>query len=176
MQLIIDKVWHGAALPLADCAQIRLEKLKRGLLLIVNAPLYHDPLPAIAPGFADKLWEYEVVELFIATETNPAHYVEVEMGPGGHYWAAVFQGIRREVKKLSVEYESWCKEESWQGKALIPWDDLPEGRFVANAFSMHGQGEERAYLAAYPIPGSRPDFHQPKSFFETNISHPKRRE
>ncbi|MDP7037803.1 MAG: hypothetical protein QGI45_01490 [Myxococcota bacterium] len=172
MQLIIDKIWHGAALPLADCAQIRLEKLKDGLLLIVNAPFHHDILPDADPGFVDKLWEYEVVELFIAAEDNPAHYVEIELGPGGHYWAAHFQGIRREAGKLSLEYESWLKDESWQGKAKIAWTDLPKGRFVANAFSMHGQGEDRAHLAAYPVSGNRPDFHQPKSFVATNLSHP----
>jgi len=172
MQLVIDKIWHGAALSLAECAQIRVEKLKEGLLLVVNAPYHHDPLPDVAPGYCDKLWEYEVVELFIAAADNPASYVEVELGPGGHFWAASFQGIRRQVANIPIEYEVWREEEKWQGRAIVAWEHLPEGRFIANAFSMHGCGEERSYLAAYPLQGKRPDFHQPGTFAPINITHP----
>ncbi len=44
---------------------------------------------------------------------------------------------------------------SYQG--IAPW-------WRANAYAVHGQDKGRRYLAAFPVPGETPDFHQSHYF------------
>ena len=40
----------------------------------------------------------------------------------------------------------------------------PPSPWRANAYRIHGPPDARAYLAATPLPGPQPDFHQPQRF------------
>ena len=178
MQWLIDKYWWGKALLAEDWVRVQVRAMPAGLQVLVRAPWYGDPLPEAEPGFVDKLWEYEVVELFVAAKANPETYVELEFGPGGHYWAARFAGVRRQVKPLSISYQSRVLEadlqerRAWEGEALVAWEDLPRGDFIGNAYSIHGLGKNRQYCAAHKVPGENADFHQPQRFVSLQVRHP----
>jgi hypothetical protein len=109
------------------------------------------------------LWEYEVVELFLLGEDSV--YVEIEMGPHGHYWVLQLHGVRRVMAQgLPMQYDTHIGEQIWQGKARFPVSYVPPGVSRVNAYAIHGRGEERRYLAAFAVPGERPDFHQLTAF------------
>jgi hypothetical protein len=41
---------------------------------------------------------------------------------------------------------------------------VPEGPWRFNAYAIHGVGAARRYLAHFPVPGPRPDFHRLECF------------
>jgi hypothetical protein len=43
-------------------------------------------------------------------------------------------------------------------------EQLPQPFSHVNAYAIHGQAAARCYQAAFPVPGERPDFHQPRFF------------
>ena len=107
--------------------------------------------------------EHEVVECFIAGPED--RYLEVELGPHGHHLVLRLNGIRQiEERELPLEYEVVRAGDRWSGRALIPFHWLPERPWRVNAYSIHGQGASRRYLAAMPGHGDTPDFHQLDSF------------
>ena len=59
---------------------------------------------------------------------------------------------------------------TWTGIAKIPMDLLPPkvDRFMSA--SLHGTGDNRTYETLYPIPGDKPDLHQPDKFQEIDLS------
>jgi hypothetical protein len=65
---------------------------------LLLGPLFDDPdppneLPGICPG----LWDYEVVELFFAN--GHEQYVEIEVGPHGHWLVYLHEGVRKPFNK-----------------------------------------------------------------------------
>jgi hypothetical protein len=109
------------------------------------------------------LWEYEVVELFLLGEDSV--YVEIEMGPHGQYWVLQLHGVRRVMAQgLPMQDDTHSGEQIWHGKARFPVSYVPPGVSRVNAYAIHGRGEERRYLAAFAVPGERPDFHQLTAF------------
>ena len=52
----------------------------------------------------------------------------------------------------------------WQAIVRFPAGWLPCGLRAANAYAIHGLGPARRFLAASPVPGDEPDFHQLASF------------
>jgi len=125
--------------------------------------LHGDPAPAQPAGQTDGLWGYEVVELFLANDDG--HYLELEFGPYGHYLALRFSGIRQiDSRDIAISYQTEITVQCWRGTAQVPAACLPAQLTRANAYAMHGQGQERRYLAAFAVPGPRPDFHQPQFF------------
>jgi hypothetical protein len=109
------------------------------------------------------LWEYEVIELFLLGDNSV--YLEIEMGPHGHYWVLQLHGVRRVTAQgLPIRYDTQIRDRSWQGTARFPFSYVPPGVSRANAYAMHGAGAERRYFAAFAVPGKRPDFHQLTAF------------
>lgn len=134
-----------------------------GIAVEMTFPFHDDPAPTVAPCRLGNLWEYEVVELFLANEDG--HYLELEFGPHGHFLALLFSGIRqRSPGEIALSFHSERNGDHWQGRAHIASSSLPAHLTRANAYAIHGQGENRRYLAAFPLPGPRPDFHQPHRF------------
>lgn len=161
--LVIDRLWSGEEAWAAERAEVRFALGPPGLRVQIEAPFHGDPGPAGPPGRLNGLWNYEVVELFLANEEG--HYLELEFGPHGHYLALRFAGARQLVRDdLPVVYRAEIAGRSWRGWAETPLAALPLGSRLANAYAIHGQGEARRYLAAHPLAGSRPDFHQPHRF------------
>jgi hypothetical protein len=160
--LTVARTWDGTVIDQAEVAWLALSSGDEGLRVDVRGTLHGDPPPAAPPGSCDRLWEHEVVELFIAGKDG--RYLEVELGPHGHYLVLRFDGPRREVGRgYGIDYRVQTSGGRWRGEALIPPELLPERPFRGNAFAMHGQGARRRYLAAYSGTGE-PDFHRQDTY------------
>jgi hypothetical protein len=165
-ELIIERLWNGEPAEAYEIAHILVRRHGTGLELRVDAPWHRDPMPPAAAGPTDRLWEFEVVEFFVAMSGNPPHrYTEVELSPFGHHLVLRFLGARNVVDRaLQLRYDAERADGRWSGRAVVPGHYLPPEPWQANAFAIHGAGGERRFLAAHPLPGAGPDFHQPGRF------------
>ena len=92
-------------------------------------------------------------------------YLELEFGPHGHYLMLWLSSPRVvEARSLSCSYRVVSRGERWHAKAVIPAECLPRPIHRVNAFAISGLSESRTYLAWEPMPGPKPDFHQPNRF------------
>ena len=165
-----------------------------------SAPFMNNPAPSEPQGRLWGLWDYEVLELFIAGANN--EYLELEFGPYAHHLALYFKGERQLVEdhvKLE-ELSFWKKDRSplavtdrlqskakptqWGGSCLIMQEQLPPSfksspesinqsiltntlqlDLAINAFwCFNDQYDKRQFCCAFPLPGSKPNFHQPTYF------------
>ena len=113
-ELSIGHSWDGQELPESD--QVRLGFTVRGdrVHVWVDAPFYRDPAPVDSPGPTMGLWLYEVVELFIAGSDQ--RYIELEMGPYGHYLMLALDGIRNVVAQPWLQdYRAQIETDRWTG-------------------------------------------------------------
>jgi len=162
-RLVIDRTWDGEAIGADECVSLALELGDAALVLDVEAPFHGDPAPPAAPGSCDRLWEFEVAELFLLGEDQ--HYLEIELGPFGHYLVLTLQGPRGLVGQgLQLGYQVSRSAGRWHGHAVVPTGYLPPALRACNAYAMHGAAAERRHLAAHPPGGSEPDFHRLESF------------
>ena len=163
--LRIERLWNGEPCPDDRLwAQIQVSQTKDGLLVEASGPMLHEQNIPDAPTGArvDELWNFDVVELFLV---GPGHqYLELELGAGGHYLLLGFDSIRHrangyETLNLPVRFEK-TGEKTWHSVVVIPQRFVPENLRTLNTFAiMAGQ-----FLAYSPVPGEKPDFHQPDSF------------
>ena len=135
--------------------------------LRITAALPQQDLPHIpdAPPFSRvaNLWEYDVVECFVV---GAEHYLEVELGAGGHFLVLAFARPRvcsnpYEALTPQMAFEpSRAPGAAWRFSILIPWGMVPVGVKGVNAYVI----SREQYLCYHPLPGPRPDFHQPERF------------
>jgi hypothetical protein len=152
--------WDGEAAAAGELAEVTLVAMPSGVRIEVDAPFHGDPPPPCAPGSCDGLWEREVVEVFVAGPGE--RYLEVELGPHGHYLVLQLEGIRRRVGPpivLARAVETALGGGRWRGAAVVPRELLPPTPHRANAYAIHGAAPRR-YLACVPVPGAAPDFHR----------------
>lgn len=159
LSLAIECRWDGRPIDASERVGLALERCDRGLTIAIDAPFHGDPAPATPPGRCERLWEFEVVELFLVGEAE--RYLELEFGPHGHYLALKLAG-RRNVTDASfaLEYRASIAAGRWRGQALVSRELLPERVSRCNAFAIHGTHPHRRYLAAHPLAGAEPDFHR----------------
>ena len=171
-RLLIAHDWQGNPLPPSQHVLLALRLTPRALLVAVDAPYHGDPPPPGPPGSTPRLWEHEVVELFLAGagEAGIVPYTELELAPCGHYLVLQLLGVRHTVAE-GMPVRSRCRIEGkrWRGLVRLPRRLLPPPPWRVNAFAMHGSGRSRRYLAAAPMPGTRPDFHQPHRFPDISL-------
>jgi len=161
--LTIDKTWNGNKVEASETVSLVFSVNQQELDIQINAPFHGDPSPSLPAGELDGLWNYEVVELFLLG--NAGHYLEIELGPHGHYLIYHLSGVRQIVKTLSpTRYETCFTGSNWQGTLTLSFDPLILPFSRANAYAIHGTGDKRRYLASFPVPGVTPDFHQPEHF------------
>ncbi len=161
--LLIDRLWDGEQGWASERSEVFFTLEANTLAVEIKAGFHGDPAPNLAAGRADGLWNYEVIELFLANAAG--HYLELEFGPHGHYLALQFSEIRRPNPLLiPMSFQTEISAATWRGTAKIAVSYLPSQLCLANAYAIHGQGQNRRYLAAFPVPGPRPDFHQPQFF------------
>jgi hypothetical protein len=170
----IERDWMGAELPDTDRALVMLSLVTDELVVTFDASYFGDPPPPSAAGSTPRLWEHEVVELFIVDQGD--HYLELELGPHGHYLALELRGVRQIVHEgMELAYEVRIEprdEESqgagpigrYRGTARIPMSYLPIPPARVNAYLIHGRPDARCYHAHTAVPGNKPDFHRLQHF------------
>lgn len=160
MRLSIDESWDGS--PAAERERVALELTHGhdGWSIDVFAPLHGDPAPELPPGSCPRLWTYEAVECFLVGSDD--RYLEIEMGPHGHYLLLELRGPRNIVRQgMRAEYSARLEPGGrWRGRLVLPAGLVPDPVLRVNAFALHGQGAARRYLCFRALPGERPDFHQ----------------
>jgi hypothetical protein len=162
-ELRVSFTWDGKPLPREEVAELSCFLENGELTVLVEAPYFRDPSPVGKPGSTDELWEYEVVELFLVGSRE--HYLEIELGPHGHYLVLQLHGRRNVTRKhLPIRYETEILGKRWRGVALVPLSYLPREISRGNAYAIHGLGDQRRYSAAFPLPGRTPDFHRLDAF------------
>lgn len=162
-RLVVAHTWDGAPVGADERASVDLV-LGDGVLRVdVEAPWHGDPPPPGPPGPTPRLWEFEVVELFLLGADE--RYLELELGPHGHQLALQLRGRRNvEAQGLALAYAAARQGARWRGSARVPRAWLPPGLGAANAYAIHGRGAGRRHLAAHPVPGPAPDFHRLDAF------------
>ncbi|MDA3971557.1 MAG: hypothetical protein PF442_09400 [Desulfobulbaceae bacterium] len=162
-QLQIKQTWNGQPALAAEEGSVFIRLDHEGLHVHVQAPFHHDPPPPSPSGLTPGLWEYELVELFLLG--GGGQYLEIELGPHGHYLVYFLKGVRQVARSVApLRVACVITSSRWQGDIVLSRADLPDGLSHVNGYALHGQGVQRRYLAAAPVPGPAPDFHQPRAF------------
>jgi hypothetical protein len=159
MALVVCHTWDGAPLP----TPAAVVSVTSDLVVHVSAPFHGDPPPPGPPGPTWRLWEHEVVELFLLGDD--AQYLEVELGPHGHHLVLQLHGVRQiTAQELPLRYHTTIRDGRWTGQAQLQPSWLPAGPLRANAYAIHGAPGQRSYAAWSPVPGPEPDFHRLQHF------------
>ena len=183
----VNAVWDGTTSSVIDEAvSMRLEWEDGGEFLVwrVDAPFHGDEFPVTKNHALDdgdpnpalamsvwELWEYEVAEIFIVGKDS--EYLEVELGPGGHYLALTLKGPRKTILRKELPLDNVVATRDglrWSGNVRIPKSYLPapiageRAHYMVNGYAIHGQGACRRYLVATPLATSEPDFHRISNF------------
>lgn len=171
MQLTIARLWNGTDAEPDEVVGLSLQPGADAFTVRVDAPFHDDPPPPRPPGPCERLWEHEVVELFVLGDDE--RYLEVELGPRGHHLVLQLAGRRRAyARALPLGFSARVAGTRWRGEASIPWAWVPTGALRGNAYAIHGQGESRRYLAWAPVPGDAPDFHRLEHFPSLPLARP----
>lgn len=146
-----------------------------GICLKWSSPHFSDPLPPLPVGSCPGLWNYEVLEFFFLDDSTQ-DYLEVEVGPAGHYLVLQLKGKRNllhEGLKLHVQNLLSPESHEWNGSTFIPADYLPPNVTKFNAYAIHQEGAERHYEALYPAQPElfgEPDFHRLELFGHIDLT------
>jgi hypothetical protein len=163
LELAIRNQWDGT--PCADVSlhgQMTLTRTPEGLELTGRLPLQTTPNEPAAPaGYrVANLWEYDVVECFLAGDDG---YLEVEVARDGR-WLVLSFGAPRQLVSAHEELKPivrWGQDVThWWTTVVIPPGLLPQAPWRGNAFVIAGG----RYMAWSPLPGRTPDFHLPTHF------------
>ncbi len=156
-ELTVASTWDGEPIGADEQVRVRLRLTARELRIAVRAPFHGDPAPSGAPGATDRLWEHEVVEIFVAgvaADDGAVRYTEVELSPWGHHLVLQLHGVRRVVASgLPLAFRTLRRGDVWLGAARLDRALLPPPPWRVNAFAIHGSGDERRYLTATALPG-----------------------
>lgn len=165
--LHVTSTWDGTLLPASQHIEISFWLDQTSGHIAFSAPFYNDPPPSAPQGSTPQLWEHEVVEVFVAGSPTQDGwpYLELEFGPHGHYLLLQLSAVRKlKEQGFPCTYKARLQGQRWQGYAQVPRTLFPPQPWTWNAYAIHGSNQTRQYLAAFPTPGTQPDFHQPACF------------
>jgi len=165
--LVVEGTWDGR--PVAPHARVELACVGDALEVRIDAIMVGDPPPPGPPRALPGLWDHEVVEVFIAgpPHDRTAPYVELEVGPHGHWLAWSFVGYRERAGDVALAEPPAVARagDRWRATLCVPLAALPPAPWRVNAFALHGaHPDARRYLAATPLGGERPDFHRVEDY------------
>ncbi|MEQ1564905.1 MAG: hypothetical protein ABMA64_04655, partial [Myxococcota bacterium] len=110
-------------------------------------------------GPTPKLWEHEVVELFVLGDDQ--RYTEIELNPHGHHLVLQLDGIRNIVAaELPLTFDATIAGDRWTGVATLDRALLPSPPRKCNVYRVAGAGPTRRWQALVDVPGEKPDFHR----------------
>lgn len=181
MRFPIERDFRGEPLPASHHVLVVARVVGEELLVDVDAPYFGDPAPAVPAGVCDRLWEHEVVELYLADARD--HYLEIELGPHGHHLVIELRGVRKKHRVgLPITYEPTLQitpgdhehapgapRGRFTGTARVPMAYLTMPVVRANAYAIRGLGTSRVYSAHAPMGGTAPDFHALGSFVACDL-------
>jgi hypothetical protein len=169
VRIDIKNLWRGRAATPNEAVILTLTGQPDALVVNIDAPFHKDPAPEGPVGPTPRLWETEVVELFIAGPGTD--YIELEFNPYGHWLALRLDGVRNIVdERLPIRFSTFIAGRVWSGRAVVPRSVLPAGPHRVNATAMHGgtnprnPRHKRRHLSWQPLQGTVPDFHQLEAF------------
>ena len=163
MELVIQHTWDGTEIPSHDFVFINAEIQKDHFYFTIRSPFYHNLPPSGPSGSLWRLWEFEVVEVFLVGENG--EYTELEFGPYGHYLVLKLNKPRNITQKhLPIDYTAKINQDRWTATASVPMAHLPKSIHKINCFAIHNTQNSRRYLSLSKLPGEQPDFHQPTFF------------
>ena len=159
--LDIAYTWDGQ--PIRPAPRVDIRREDDSLVVRIRSPLYGAAPVEGPPSRRWRLWEHEVVEVFLAgpDAANGVEYIELELAPTGHWLALRLRGTRNIIDdNLPVFASSLVGETTWTGTLRLSLHDLPPGPLRVLAAAAHGPPDDRRYLAHVPLPATSPDFHQ----------------
>jgi hypothetical protein len=129
-------------------------------------------------GRRDRLWERDVVEVFLQPDPLCRHnYKEFEVSPNGMWIdldifpggrADLNSGLRRSVF-LDERQHTWAAELAVPINSLISNFNLDKV-WHANFFRIEGRAERRTFYSWQPTLTPRPNFHVPEVFGELRFA------
>jgi len=171
----IDEDWFGS--PLLPPVAFSLASDPEYLWFVATRQAQASVLPGAVPGgFTPGLWEYDVAELFVASQDGNS-YLEFNLAPNGAWWAAKFSSPRQvcdsqpDFQNNIHTYHDAPDPDSWVAAISIPLGFLRKhisfdvGSPANAAFIMNSP--EQTFHSAARLPGGKPDFHQPSKFPKT---------
>ena len=119
MEIVIEHTWDGQTVAARHRTTVAFHQATPRLIEIsIDAPFFDDLKPEQAIGRCPRLWDYEVVELFLVDQHGT--YVELEFGPHGHYLVLLLSGPRVVVDDtLVIDYSAKINGAHWQGCATL---------------------------------------------------------
>lgn len=168
MMIHLTQLWNGDPAPAGHGGRAALT-LDLGLLALswdVGLPKGEVRIPASPAGCTDRLWEQDVIELFLCSRSDPERYLELEFGPGGHWLALSFSGVRERealLEGLDPELRNELQPGRWRGRAALPKAlvERHAGPAPWKGLVALVTGEDRVHACWPALPGAGPDFHQP---------------
>lgn len=167
MMIHLTQLWNGEPAPAGHGGRAALV-LDTGLLALSwDVTLPGEPRRPEGPaGCTDRLWEHDVIELFLCSRKEPARYLELEFGPGGHWLALSFSGLRERaavLDQLDPELRHQVQPGRWRGRAALPTALVEKhaGPAPWKGLVALVTGEQRVHACWPQLPGDAPDFHQP---------------
>jgi hypothetical protein len=167
MMIHLSQLWNGDPAPPGHGGRAALTF--DGALLALSWDLtLPEParVPEAEPGWTDGLWEHDVLELFLTSRRGDGRYLELEIGPGGHWLGLAFTAPRRrsaELHELDPEQRHDARSGRWRGRAALPKALVEKhaGPSPWKGLVAAVLGPGRHHLCWPKLSGEAPDFHRP---------------
>jgi hypothetical protein len=131
--------------------------------------------------FAAELWRRNVVECFLSNPDN-GHYLEIHLAPNGQWWACLFTAPRlapapagHPLPLSTVEHRQTAGGQWWEAIVSVPAEVVCGLLGARSVLALRGNltalryeipDGRRDYFSLAPLPGDKPDFHQPAGWLE----------
>jgi len=198
LMLSVKRNWNGSACSPGHRAKgwCCIDSGSGALVVGFEATYSDEARPRSAPGPTIDLDSHECVCFYLATQAqatrsdasiNDIEYLQVIVGPHGHYMVQRLSGTRKVMLTCLAHHElmtqDWyssllpkqreplrcdiklCKtaisydKSKWTSVIVVARDFVPAGpRYSGNLYSIFGPPESRSYLATFPVPGYRERF------------------